>query len=143
MSIRKANAVWRGTLKEGKGSISTPSGVLHDSVYDFGRRFGDVPGTNPEELIAAAHASCFSMALSAELAKDHLTADSIETSAAVTLEMLEKGPTVTKIHLEVVGHVPGASAESFAKAADSAKANCPISRLLGAAAQITMAATLK
>src|SRR5512134_3718744 len=99
MSVNKANAVWRGGLREGKGTISTKSGALEHQEYDFGRRFEDQPGTNPEELIAAAHASCFAMALSGELGKAKLTADEIRSEAAVTLERTDAGPTVTKVHL--------------------------------------------
>jgi osmotically inducible protein OsmC len=131
---RKASAVWKGNLREGKGSISTDSGVLHDTQYSFHTRFEDGKGTNPEELIAAAHAGCFTMALSAELTKAQLTADSLETSATVTLEPVGGAPTVTKIHLTTRAKVPGASKEQFATAANTAKTNCPISRLLQAAA---------
>ncbi len=140
MSIRKASAVWRGGLKEGTGTISSQSGVLKDTAYSFKQRFGDAAGTNPEELIAAAHSACFSMALSAELGKANLTPESIETRASLTFDTTDKGPTVTKIHLETVGTVPGASAEAFEAAAQSAKANCPISRLL--ATEITLEAKL-
>ena len=139
---RSASAVWTGGLKDGKGLLSTESGVLVNAKYGFTTRFGDEKGTNPEELIAAAHAGCFSMALSGKLAEAQLTADSISTQAAVTLEKLEAGFTVTAIHLTVTAKVPGASAEAFSAAAEKAKAGCPISRLLGAAAKITMDAKL-
>ena len=139
---RSASAVWTGGLKDGKGLLSTESGVLVNAKYGFTTRFGDEKGTNPEELIAAAHAGCFSMALSGKLAEAQLTADSISTQAAVTLEKLEAGFTVTVIHLTVTAKVPGASAEAFSAAAEKAKAGCPISRLLGAAAKITMDAKL-
>ena len=139
---RSASAVWAGGLKDGKGMISTESGALVNTRYGFTTRFGEEKGTNPEELIAAAHAGCFSMALSGKLAEAHLTADTISTQAAVTLEKLEAGFTVTEIHLTVTAKVPGASAEAFAAAAEKAKAGCPISRLLGAAAKITMDAKL-
>lgn len=138
---RKASAVWQGGLKDGKGKISTDSGVLQDTQYSFSTRFEDGKGTNPEELIAAAHAGCFSMALSGQLGAANLTADSINTTAAVTLEKTEAGFTITKIHLEVKAKVPGASQEAFTTAANNAKAGCPISRLLKA--EITMDAQLE
>ena len=138
---RKASAVWNGDLKTGKGSISTESGSLSNLQYSFKTRFENGVGTNPEELIAAAHAGCFSMALSNQLGSANLKPEKIETSATVTLEMLEKGPTVTEIHLEVKAKVPGADPAAFNKAANEAKAGCPISRLLNA--KITMNATLE
>jgi len=138
---RTASAVWRGGLKEGKGSLSTESGVLAETPYSFSTRFENGRGTNPEELIAAAHAGCFSMALSAELGKAGLTPDSIATSAALTMERLEAGWTVTAIHLDVAAKVPGADRARFEAAAQTAKAGCPISRLLNA--KITMAAKLE
>jgi len=138
--IRKASAVWNGNLKDGKGTVTTESGVLAQTPYSFRSRFETGTGTNPEELIAAAHAGCFTMALSAQLTGAGLTPETIATSAALTLEMVEKSWTVTKIHLDVTARVPGASAEVFAKTAADAKANCPISRLLKA--EITMKATL-
>ena len=128
--IRKASAVWRGDLKGGKGSISTESGVLAQTQYSFSTRFENGKGTNPEELIAAAHAGCFSMALSAELGKAGLTAESIQTTATLTMERLDAGWTVTRIHLEVLATIPGANAATFNPAANAAKAGCPISRLL-------------
>ncbi|MGA7791509.1 MAG: OsmC family protein [Candidatus Acidiferrales bacterium] len=138
--LRKASAVWNGSLKEGKGRISTESKVLSNAQYSFSTRFEDGIGTNPEELIAAAHAGCFSMALSAQLGNAGITPESIETTAAVTLEKLEAGFTVTKIHLDVTAKIPGANAAAFEKAAQDAKAGCPISRLLKA--EITMTARL-
>jgi len=138
---RKASAVWKGNLREGAGTVSTQSGVLRDTPYSFTTRFENSPGTNPEELIAAAHAGCFSMALSAQLMTLHLTPDKIATSATLTFEKLEPGWTITKIHLDVTARVPGASAEAFAGAAASAKANCPVSRVLKA--DITMSAKLE
>jgi osmotically inducible protein OsmC len=138
--VRKASAVWKGSLKEGKGTISTESGALSSTPYSFATRFEGVRGTNPEELIGAAHAGCFTMALSAQLGEAGLTAESLETSAAVTLEKIEAGWTVTKIHLDVAARIPGASQAAFDKAAANAKAGCPISRLLKA--EITMTATL-
>jgi osmotically inducible protein OsmC len=138
--IRKASAVWNGSLKEGKGAISTDSGVLSKTQYSFSTRFENGAGTNPEELIAAAHAGCFTMALSAQLGNAGITPESLETTAAVTLEKLEAGFTVTKIHLDVTGRIPGNDAAAFDKAAQAAKAGCPISRLLKA--DITMTAKL-
>jgi osmotically inducible protein OsmC len=138
---RKASAVWQGGLKDGKGSISTDSGVLENTQYSFSTRFEEGKGTNPEELIAAAHAGCFSMALSGQLGNAGLTSDSINTTAAVTLEKTEAGFTVTKVHLTVSARVPGATEEAFATAANNAKAGCPISRLLKA--EITMDAKLE
>ena len=130
MSTRTATATWRGGLKDGNGKTSGASGAFQDLAYDFRTRFEDQPGTNPEELIAAAHAACFSMATSGELGKAKLAPESIEVRATLTLEMTERGPTVTMIHLDARGTVPGASEEAFRQAAETAKANCPISRLL-------------
>jgi osmotically inducible protein OsmC len=141
MSVRSASAVWKGTLKEGKGTISTESGVLKDAQYSFSSRFEEGIGSNPEELIAAAHAGCFSMALSAQLTGANLPPESIETTAAVTLEKTDAGPTVTKIHLTTKAKVPGADKAKFDELAGNAKKGCPISRLL-AAAEITLDATL-
>jgi lipoyl-dependent peroxiredoxin len=138
---RKASAVWNGDLKGGKGSISTESGVLSDTQYSFSTRFENGIGTNPEELIAAAHAGCFSMALSAELGKAGLTAESIHTTATVSMERLDAGWTVTQVHLSVLAGIPGATATAFEAAAGAAKAGCPISRLLNAT--ITMDAKLQ
>src|SRR5271156_6885002 len=118
---RKASAIWKGNLREGAGSVSTQSGVLHDAPYSFTTRFENAAGTNPEELIAAAHAGCFSMALSAQLMTLHLTAEKIATAATLTFEKLEAGWTITKVHLDVAARIPGASAEAFAGAAASAK----------------------
>jgi osmotically inducible protein OsmC len=138
---RTASAVWKGGLKDGKGSISTESGVLSDTQYSFSTRFEEGKGTNPEELIAAAHAGCFSMALSAQLGTANQTAESIQTEAAVTMVKTDAGFTVTAVHLKVRAKVPGASPPDFQKAAEEAKANCPISRLLKA--EITMEAKLE
>ena len=138
---RKASAVWQGGLKEGKGTISTESGVLSQTQYSFGTRFESGKGTNPEELVAAAHAGCFSMALSGQLGAAGMTADSIETTATLTLEKLEAGFTITKVHLDVAARIPNADPAAFEKAAQSAKAGCPISRLLKA--EITMTAKLE
>jgi osmotically inducible protein OsmC len=139
---RKASAVWRGDLKSGRGTISTESTLLQDAPYGFGTRFENGPGTNPEELVGAAHAGCFSMALSAELGKAGFTATEIATTATVTLDNHPQTSwTVTKIHLETVAKIPGIDAAKFAAIAAGAKAGCPISRLL-AAAEITLDARL-
>jgi osmotically inducible protein OsmC len=138
--IRKASAVWNGSLKEGKGTISTESGVLSNAQYSFSTRFENGRGTNPEELIAAAHAGCFTMALSAQLGNAGITPESLETTASVSLEKLEAGFTITKVHLDVDAHIPGVDPAAFEKAAAAAKAGCPISRLLNA--EITMTAKL-
>lgn len=127
---RKASAEWRGDLKTGKGTISSDSGVLRTTPYSFSTRFENEKGTNPEELIAAAHAGCFTMALSAELGKANLVPASLRTTATVTLDKLDAGWTVTESHLEVVGKIPGASPAAFRKAAEAAETGCPISRLL-------------
>ncbi len=137
---RSASAVWNGTLKEGSGTISTESGVLRKTSYSFHTRFEDGPGTNPEELIAAAHAGCFSMALSGQLTTAGLNPQDIETTATVTLLKTEAGFTVTAVHLSVQARVPGATQEQFSTAANAAKTGCPISRLLKA--EITMEAKL-
>ena len=137
---RKAGAVWKRGLKDGQGTLTSESGVLRAVPYSFGTRFEGVKGTNPEELIAAAHAGCFSMAFSAELGKVGLTPDTISTEAAVTLEKKEQGFTITKIHLEVTGKVPGADQAKFQEVAATAKKGCPVSRVLNA--EITMNARL-
>ena len=136
----KASAVWKGDLKGGEGHISTKSSALNDVSYTFKTRFEGADGTNPEELVAAAHAGCYSMALSNILATSDMTPESVSTDATVTLEMLEGGPTVTNVHLVVKASVPGATEEAFMEAANKAKEGCPISRLLNA--DITMDASL-
>lgn len=141
MMQRTGSAVWSGTLKDGKGTISTQSGVLSDTQYSFTTRFENGKGTNPEELIAAAHAGCFTMALSAQLGTMNLTPQSLRTTATLSFEKLDAGWTISKIHLDVAGRVPGISAEAFQTAAQSAKANCPVSRVLKA--DITMTASLE
>lgn len=138
---RKASAVWQGGLKDGKGTISTDSGVLSNTQYSFSTRFEDGIGTNPEELIGAAHAGCFSMALSGQLGSAGMTAESINTTATVTMEKTDAGFTITEVHLDVTVRIPGASQEAFETAANNAKAGCPISRLLNA--KITMDARLE
>jgi lipoyl-dependent peroxiredoxin len=138
---RKASAVWRGDLKSGKGSISTESGVLKETQYSFGTRFENGAGTNPEELIAAAHAGCFSMALSAELGKAGFMPAAIRTTATVTLEKNSAGWTVTESDLDLAAKIPGIDEAQFIAIADGAKAGCPISRLLNA--KITLYAKLE
>ncbi len=133
--------MWHGTLKEGTGTITVPSGVLKGASYNFNQRFGDEPGTNPEELVAAAHAACYSMAFSGKLTAAGLTPDKIETSATVTLEKTDAGMTVTKVHLITHARVPGVTQAVFAEAAEAARATCPISRLLNAT--ITLDAKLE
>jgi osmotically inducible protein OsmC len=140
----KASAVWTGSLKEGKGTISTATGVLHNANYSFATRFeGASSGTTPEEMIAAAHASCFSMALGAQLGNAGFTPDKIETEAAVTLAKTDGGFAVTRIALVSKAKVPGASKEAFDKAASEAKAGCPISKLFANNTEITLTATLE
>jgi osmotically inducible protein OsmC len=138
---RSAKAVWQGGLKDGKGVISTQSGVLKEQSYSFVSRFENGNGTNPEELIAAAHAGCFSMALSAELEKAGHKGDEVATEAKVVLEFVNGAPTVTKIHLTTTAKVPGLDDAKFQEIAKGAKENCPISRLLKAA-EITLDAKL-
>lgn len=138
--VRKASAVWKGSLKEGKGTISSDSGVLSNTPYSFSTRFENAKGTNPEELIAAAHAGCFTMALSAQLGNAGITPESLETTASLTMDKLDAGWTVTKIHLDVAARIPGVDKAAFDKAAAEAKTGCPISRLLKA--EITMTARL-
>ena len=137
---RKASAIWRGDLKGGKGSISTESGVLKDTQYSFSTRFENGVGTNPEELIAAAHAGCFSMAFSAELGKAGLTPESIQTTATITMEKTDAGFTVTESHLDMTAKIPGADRAKALEIANAAKAGCPISRLLNA--KVTLDAKL-
>ncbi len=137
---RKASAQWKGGLKDGKGVVSTASGALRNVPYTFSMRFEDAPGTNPEELVAAAHAGCFSMALSAELGKAGYRPESIETKATLNFDKTDAGFTATSIHLETVAKVPGADSAKFQAAAEAAKKGCPISRLLRA--DITMSAKL-
>ena len=137
----KASAVWKGSLKDGNGEVSSESGVLSSAAYTFATRFEGKPGTNPEELIAAAHAGCFSMALSAQLGGAGLTPDHVSTTATVTLEQTDGGFAVTKVHLNVSARVPGADQAAFDTAAGNAKAGCPISKLLNA--EISMDAVLE
>lgn len=137
---RTASAVWNGSLKEGKGTISTQSGTLKNTQYSFGSRFAEGTGTNPEELIAAAHAGCFSMALSAQLTEAGFVPDSIETSARLTLET-QGAPTITKIHLTTKAKVPNIDKAKFDELAGNAKTGCPVSKVLKAA-EITLDASL-
>lgn len=129
---RSGSAVWQGDLKSGKGLVSTDSGVLSNQQYSFGTRFENGKGTNPEELIAAAHAGCFTMALSAQLGNAGLTPEKLETKATVTLDKLEAGWAVTHIFLDVTGRVPKADQAAWDKATQAAKTGCPISKLLNA-----------
>jgi lipoyl-dependent peroxiredoxin len=137
---RTASAHWSGGLKDGKGTVSTQSGVLNQTQYSFATRFENGVGTNPEELIAAAHAGCFSMALSAQLGEADMTAESIDTKATLTMEKTEAGFTITAVHLDVIVKIPGGDPVKFDQAAQNAKKGCPVSRVLNA--NITMAATL-
>ncbi len=137
---RYASAKWQGTLKEGKGQLTTDSGVLTGINYDFGKRFADDPGTNPEELIAAAHAGCFSMALSNVLGEANVTPENIATKATMNFEKTDAGFTITAIHLDVEVAAPGLDDATLQDAAGKAKAGCPVSRVLNA--EITMTATL-
>ena len=138
---RKGSAVWSGGLKDGKGTVSTESGVLRDTQYSFAMRFENTPGTNPEELIAAAHAGCFSMALSGQLEKAGMKAERIETTATVTLEKTDAGFSITAVHLDTKMRIPGANQAAVTEAAENAKKGCPVSRLLNA--KITMDARLE
>ncbi|MGF6756633.1 OsmC family protein [Paraburkholderia sp. GAS334] len=138
---RKASAVWQGGLQDGKGSISTESTVLKETQYSFATRFESGVGTNPEELIAAAHAGCFSMALSAELGKANLKAERIDTTATVTLDKVDGGFAITASHLDVKVKIPGADKAAFEKAAADAEKGCPVSKVLNA--KVSMSATLE
>src|SRR6266702_2773034 len=138
---RTSTANWRGTGKDGKGTLSSASTVLNNTQYSFKARFADGVGTNPEELIAAAHAGCFTMALSAEITKAGMTPDSIETTAVLTLDVSGEKPTITKIHLTTKAKVPGIEKAKFDELAHNAEVGCPVSRVLKAA-EITLDATL-
>jgi osmotically inducible protein OsmC len=138
---RRGSAHWEGGIRDGRGTVSTDSGVLSEAQYSFSTRFEDGKGTNPEELIAAAHAGCFSMALSKQLEDAGMKAESIDTGAAVTLEKTDAGFTITKVHLDVTARIPGGDASAFETAANNAKAGCPVSRLLNA--EITLEAKLE
>lgn len=138
---RKASAVWQGGIRDGRGTISTESGVLAQTQYSFSTRFENGVGTNPEELIAAAHAGCFSMALSAQLGAAGMTAERIATTASVTLDKVEGGFAISAVHLEVTAKIPGADRQKFETAANNAKSGCPVSKVLNA--KITMQAALE
>ena len=138
---RTASAAWSGNLKDGRGTISTQSGVLSNTQYGFKARFEEGPGTNPEELIAAAHAGCFTMALSAQLEQAGLTAESLRTSAAVTLDKAGDGFAITAVHLDLQAKIPGADQQAFDTAVNNAKVGCPVSKLLNA--EITLSAKLE
>ena len=138
---RKASAVWKGGLKDGKGVVSASSGVLNNTPYSFVTRFENTPGTNPEELIAAAHAACFSMALSGQLGAANLTASSIETSATLTLEKLDSGWTITTVHLTLWDECREGTTRHSRRPRKMPKAGCPVSKLLKA--NITMSAKLE
>lgn len=138
---RNGSAEWTGSVKEGHGTVSTQSGVLKASPYGFRTRFEGEPGTNPEELIGAAHAGCFSMALSAKLGEAKLTPERIRTTATVSLEKTDAGFTITAVHLDVTARVPGATEAQFLSVAEAAKAGCPVSKVLNA--MITMSAKLE
>ncbi|MGH6821440.1 MAG: OsmC family protein [bacterium] len=135
--IRKASAVWRGDLKGGKGTFSMGSGALSNTPYSFGTRFEEAPGTNPEELIAAAHAACFSMALSAQLGGMGITPESVSTTATVTLEKTDAGFAITESHLDNVTKIPGGDKAKFEQAANNAKAGCPVSKALSTKITLT------
>lgn len=137
---RRASAQWRGGLKDGKGTVSTASGAVKGVAYSFSMRFENEPGTNPEELVAAAHASCFSMALSGELSKAGYRPELIDTKATLDFDKTDAGWSVKSIHLDVTAKVPDADPAKFQSAAESAKKTCPISRLLNTT--ITMTANL-
>jgi osmotically inducible protein OsmC len=138
---KTASAKWKGGIKGGEGSISSGSGVLKDAPYGFNARFEDGPGTNPEELLGAAHAGCFSMALSLQLGEAGMVPQSIETTATVTLDKSDRGFSITAVHLDVRARIPGAEKQAFEKAANAAKEGCPVSKVLNA--KITMDAHLE
>jgi osmotically inducible protein OsmC len=138
---RKGNARWQGTVKEGSGTLSVQSGTLNETPFSFAARFGDGKGTNPEELIAAAHAGCFTMALSFMLNNNGFTADAIDTEAALTLDRVNDAWTVTAVHLTTRARIPKIDAAKFGELASNAKANCPISRLLNATITLDAALT--
>ena len=141
MIKRKGSAVWSGGLKDGKGTVSTQSSVLNQAQYGFNTRFEDGAGTNPEELLAAAHAGCFTMALSAQLGEAGMTAQKLETSATVSLDKADGGFAITAVHLDLVATIPGASEAAFQEAARKAKEGCPVSKLFNAT--ITLDAKLQ
>lgn len=126
----KASALWKGGLKDGSGTFSVPSGVLSEVPYTFSQRFEQAPGTNPEELVGAALASCFSMALASDLGKAGMSSESVDTKATVNFELKDGKATVTRIHLDCTAKVPGASLDAVKKVADGTRTGCPVARLL-------------
>jgi osmotically inducible protein OsmC len=141
MKTRQATAHWEGGIRDGKGSLSTPSGALDGTPYGFTDRFEDGPNTNPEELLGAAHAGCFAMALSGQLGNAGMTAESLDVTANVTLEKQGEGFAITAVHLDLTARIPGADRDAFMKAADDAKNGCPVSKLFKA--DITVDAKLE
>ena len=141
MKKRQATAHWEGGIKDGTGTLSTPSGALQGTPYGFSDRFEEGPNTNPEELIGAAHAGCYAMALSGQLGNAGLTADSLDVTASVTLEKQGEGFAITAVHLDLTARIPGADRDAFMQAADDAKNGCPVSKLLKA--EITLDAKLE
>jgi len=141
MKKRQATARWQGGIKDGTGTLSTPSGVLRETPYSFADRFEEGPNTNPEELIGAAHAGCYAMALSGQLGNAGMTAESLEVTASVTLEKQGEGFAITAVHLDLTARIPGADRDAFALAANDAKDGCPVSKLLKA--EITLDAKLE
>lgn len=141
MKKRQATAHWEGGIKDGTGTLSTPSGALQKTPYGFRDRFEEGPNTNPEELIGAAHAGCFAMALAGQLGNAGMTAESLDVTASVSLEKQDEGFAITAVHLDLEAHVPGADRDAFMKAADDAKNGCPVSKVLNA--KITLDAQLE
>lgn len=141
MKNRQATARWEGGIKDGKGVLSTPSGALEETPYSFTDRFEEGPNTNPEELLGAAHAGCFAMALSGQLGKAGMTAERLDVTANVSLEQQGEGFAISAVHLDLTAHIPGADREAFMKAADDAKNGCPVSKLFNAT--ITLDAKLE
>lgn len=141
MKKRQATARWQGGIKDGTGSLSTSSGALQETPYSFGDRFEEGPNTNPEELIGAAHAGCFAMALSGQLGNAGMTADSLDVTATVTLDKEGEGFAITSVHLDLTARIPGADRDAFMQAANNAKNGCPVSKLLKA--EITLDAQLE
>jgi len=141
MKKRQATARWQGGIKDGTGTLSTPSGVLRETPYSFADRFEEGPNTNPEELIGAAHAGCYAMALSGQLGNAGMTAESLDVTASVTLEKQGEGFAITAVHLDLTARIPGADRDAFALAANDAKDGCPVSKLLKA--EITLDAKLE
>ena len=142
MIQKYGQASWQGGLRDGQGQVSTETGVLSNQSYDFAKRFGDQKGTNPEELIGAAHASCFAMALSADLERAGLRAENIDAKCTVSLDMSSGAPVISRVHVEVAARVPGASEDQFRQVVEGTKQNCPVSKVLSGGAQITMNARL-